>query len=163
MCLAKTDAILAPILGKPYNHAAVYSVTTCTLPHMFTWSLWCVLGYFSGFIIHRTDKDYKCFLYCVYVIFLHAHMYYIYTGVTLIAKFCVNIAFFGCCTHFSQIAVTVCKMTTPIKQVTLHWWMPRHSTLDLLANSVSSQPFKSSQRRTESGQQNKCVTPHKLP
>jgi len=24
-----------------------------------------------------------------------------------------------------------------------HWWMPRHSTLDLLANSVSSQPFKS--------------------
>ena len=65
-------------------------------------------------------------------------------GVALIAKICVNIAFFGCRTHFSHIAASpYAKMTTPIKQVMAYWWMPRHSTLDLLANSVSSQPFKS--------------------
>ena len=28
------------------------------------------------------------------------------TGVALIAKFCVNIAFFGCRTHFSHIAAS---------------------------------------------------------
>ena len=37
--------------------------------------------------------------------------------------------------------------------------MPHHSTLDLLANSVSSQPFKASQLRAESVQLNKRVTP----
>ena len=68
------------------------------------------------------------------------------SGVALIAKFCVNIAFFRCRMHFSHIAaVTICKTATPIKQVIPHWWMPCHSTRDLLANSVSPQPFKSSQ------------------
>ena len=30
-----------------------------------------------------------------------------WSGVTLIAKFCINIAFFGCRTHFSHIAVSL--------------------------------------------------------
>ena len=50
-----------------------------------------------------------------------------------------------------------------VKQDMPHWWMPRHSTLDLLANSVSSRPFKSNQWRAESGQRNKRATPRKLP
>ena len=51
---------------------------------------------------------------------------------------------------------------TPIQQVTAHWWLPRHSTLDRFANSVWSQSWlhtpprhKSSQWRVESGRQNK--------
>ena len=28
------------------------------------------------------------------------------SGVMLMAKFCVNIAFFGCCMHFSHIAAS---------------------------------------------------------
>ena len=36
-------------------------------------------------------------------------------GFTLIAKFCVNITFFGCHMHFSCIAVSLCKMTE-------HWF-----------------------------------------
>ena len=52
---------------------------------------------------------------------------------------------------------------TPIQQVTAHWWLPHHSTLDWFANSVWSQPWlhtppwhhKSSQWRVESGWWNK--------
>ena len=57
---------------------------------------------------------------------------------------------------------------TPIQQVMAHWWLPCHSTLDLFANSVWSQPwlripprhYKPSQWRAESGQQNKRTSCH---
>ena len=51
-------------------------------------------------------------------------------------------------------------MTTPIKQVMAHWGLLHHSTVDLLANSVSSQPCMFSQRRAES-RRNKRVSYHK--
>ena len=124
-----------------------------------------------------------CMCECMHVCYMintHTHIFYIYikllfyiyiyiyiSGVVLIAKFCINIVFLGCCMHFSHITasamIRVHKMTIPIKQVMPHWWMPHHSTLDLLANSVSSQLFKSSQWRAESGQWNKCVTSCKIP
>ena len=80
------------------------------------------------------------------------------TGVALIAKFCVNIAISGAVRilatsprHHTQ------NDWTSIQQVTAHWWLPRHSTLDRFANSVWSQPWlrtpprhKSSQWRAES-------------
>ena len=52
--------------------------------------------------------------------------------------------------------ITVCKITTLIKQIIAQWWLPCHSTLDLLANSASSQVYKSSQWRVES-RWNNCV------
>ena len=45
--------------------------------------------------------------------------------------------------------INVHKLTTPIKEVRAHWWLPHHSTLDL-QNSVSSQLCKSSEQRVES-------------
>ena len=45
-----------------------------------------------------------------------------------------------CLCNYADVCSCVVCVCVP------HWWMPpRHSTLDLLANSVSSQPFKSSQ------------------
>ena len=82
------------------------------------------------------------------------------TGVALIAKFCVNIAFLGA---VRILATSPCHHTqndwTSIHQVMDHWWLPRHSTLDQFAKSVWSQPWlrtlpqhhKSSQWRAESG------------
>ena len=66
-----------------------------------------------------------------------------YAGVALIAKCCVNIAFFECRMHFSHFAASLYAKWQ-------HWWPPLHSTLDLPANWVSSQPCKSSQWRAES-------------
>ena len=89
-----------------------------------------------------------------------------FTGVALIAKFCINIAFSGA---VRILAASLCHQTqndwTSIQQVTAHWWLQRHSTLDQFANSVWSQPwlhtpprhYKSSQWRAESGWRNKCA------
>ena len=62
---------------------------------------------------------------------------------------------------------------TPVEQVMAHGWLQRHSTLDLLANSVSSQPwlvrtpsrhalqqYMTSQWREESGWWNKHASCH---
>ena len=55
-------------------------------------------------------------------------------GVALIAKLCVNIAFSGA---VRILATSLRHRTqndwTPIQQVTAHWWLPRHSTLDLFS------------------------------
>ena len=62
-----------------------------------------------------------------------------HSGVVLIAKFCINIVFFGCCMHFGHIAASLYA-----KWLNTDWtsygslWLPCHSTLDLLGNSVSS-------------------------
>ena len=82
---------------------------------------------------------------------------YIYTGVALIAKFCINIAFPGA-VHILATSPRHHMQNdwTPVQQVT-------HSILDWFANSVWSQPwlctyprhYKSSQWRVESGQWNK--------
>ena len=61
--------------------------------------------------------------------------------ITLIAKFCVNIAFFRCGIHFSHIAASpYTKWSNTYTEVMAHWWLWHHSTLDLLANSVIIQP-----------------------
>ena len=63
-------------------------------------------------------------------------------GVAFIAKFCVNIAFLRCCT---LLATSLCHRTqnnwTLFEQVMVHWWLLHHWTLDLPANSMSSQPW----------------------
>ena len=84
-------------------------------------------------------------------------------------RFCVNIAFLGAvCILATSLHHRMQNDWTSIQQVTAHWWLPRHSTLDLLANSVWSQPwlrtppqhYKSSQWRAESGQPNKHASCH---
>ena len=61
------------------------------------------------------------------------------SGVMLIAKVCINIVFLGCFTHFGHIAATPYA-----KWLNTDWtsngslWLPHQSTLDLHANSVSS-------------------------
>ena len=84
-------------------------------------------------------------------------------------RFCVNIAFLGAvCILATSLHHRMQNDWTSIQQVTAHWWLPRHSTLDLLANSVWSQlwlrtppqHYKSSQWRTESGQPNKHASCH---
>ena len=97
----------------------------------------------------------------------HSQRWFRTSGVALIAKFCVNIAFWGA---IHILATSLCHHTqndwTPIQQVTAHWWLPRHSALDLFAKSMLSQwwlctpprHYKSSQWRAESGQQNKRAT-----
>ena len=87
------------------------------------------------------------------------------TGVALIAKFCVSIAFLGA---VRILATSPCHHTqnhwTSVQHVTAHWWLPCHSTLDWFANSVWFWPWlctppwhKSSQWRAESGRRNKCA------
>ena len=89
----------------------------------------------------------------------------------LTAKCCINIAFFRCHKHFSHIAVSLYTKWQHqlIQQVMAHWWLLHHSALDLLADSLSSQPWLDphslghmalqvqSVTRTESGW-NKCVS-----
>ena len=53
-----------------------------------------------------------------------------------------SFAFFRCRMHFSRITASLYAKWQQIKQVMPYWWMPHHSTLDLLANLVSFQPFK---------------------
>ena len=65
-----------------------------------------------------------------------------YTGVTLIANFCVNIAFSGAI----HILATLPRHHTQndwtlVQQVTAHWWLPCHSILDQFTNSMWSQPW----------------------
>ena len=94
----------------------------------------------------------------------------------LTAKCCINIAFFGCHKHFSHIAVSAYTKWQHqlIQQVMAHWWLLHHSALDLLADSLPSQPWLDphslartalqvqSVTRTESGQWNKCVSYQKF-
>ena len=87
-----------------------------------------------------------------------------YSRVALIAKFCVNIAFSGA---IRILAASPRHHTqndwTSIQEVTAHWWLPCHSTLDRFANSMWSQQWlrtpphhhKSNQWRAESGRWNK--------
>ena len=84
---------------------------------------------------------------------------------------CINIAFFRCHMHFSHIAASLYAKWQHqlIQQVMAHWWLLHHSALDLLADSLSSQPWLDphslvhmalqvqSVTRTESGW-NKCVS-----
>jgi len=56
--------------------------------------------------------------------YAYIYIYFIYkykTGVALIAKFYVNIAFFGRCMHFSHIAALLYAKWPPIKQDIPHW------------------------------------------
>ena len=82
----------------------------------------------------------------------------------LIAKFCVNIAFSGAIRILAaSLRHHMQNDWTSIQEVTAHWRLPCHSTLDRFANSVWSQPwlrtpprhYKSSQWRAESGRWNK--------
>ena len=56
---------------------------------------------------------------------------------------CVNIAFFRVpYTFWPHHCISTQNDWTPVEQVMAHWWMLRHSTLDLLANSVSSKTIQ---------------------
>ena len=64
-------------------------------------------------------------------------------GVALIAKFCVNIVFFLGAVHILAASLRHSTQNdwTPVEvleQVLAHRWLPHHSALDLLANSVPS-------------------------
>ena len=95
-----------------------------------------------------------------------------FTGVALIAKFCANIPFSGAVSVYAfwphrQVTDHTQNDWTSIQQVTAHWWLPRHSTLDQFANSVWSQLWlrtppqhKSSQWWAESGWWNKSASCH---
>ena len=57
----------------------------------------------------------------------------------MLRKCCI----FGCCTHFSHITVSPYAQWQHwlIQWVMPQWWMLCHSKLDLLANSLSTQPW----------------------
>jgi len=87
----------------------------------------------------------------------------------LIAKCCVTLHFSGAvCILATPLCCRMQNDWTPIEQVTAQGWLLCHSELDLLANSVSSQPwlvlqvqqYKTSQWRVESGQWNQRVSCH---
>ena len=61
-------------------------------------------------------------------------------GVALIAKFCVNIAFFLGAVHILATSLRHSTQNdwTPVEQHMAHRWLPHHSALELLANSVPS-------------------------
>ena len=95
-------------------------------------------------------------------------------GIAHIAKFCLNITFWGCHTHFSHIAASQYAKWQHhlIQQVMAHWWLPRHS-INIRSTCKLSHCYlshglihtlwhawhcKSSQWRTESGLRNKHVS-----
>ena len=86
------------------------------------------------------------------------------SGVALIAKFCVNIAFFGCCMHFSHIAASPYakwqhRLNKPYASLVDAGSLNTRSTCKLSVISA----VQVSQWRAEFGQRNKHVTGRKLP
>ena len=87
----------------------------------------------------------------------------VYMQGLLTAKFCVNIAFFGCHTHFSHIATTLYakwqhRLNKPYPSLVDAVSLNTRSTCKLSLISA----IQVSQWRAESEQQNKRITPCKL-
>ena len=86
-----------------------------------------------------------------------------HTHCKILCKYCI----FGVPYTFWPHTHRMQNVWTPIQQVMAHWWLPRHSTLDLLANSATvisavarhtlHCKCKFSQWRAESGWRNKHV------